>query len=55
MLLGKDFDLGAYPELFSWVQYNHEATYKQGNNKIKVRERRRDDGNIGQSDVFEDG
>ena len=25
MLLGKDFDLGDYPELLSWVQCNHEA------------------------------
>ena len=55
MLLGKDFDLGDYPELLSWIQCNHEATYEQENNKIKVRERRCDDGSIGQSDVFEDG
>lgn len=55
MLLGKDFDLGDYPELLSWVQCNHEATYEQENNKIKLRERRCDDGSIGQSDVFEDG
>ena len=33
MLLGKDFDLGDYPELLSWVQCNHEATYEQ--EKIK--------------------